>query len=77
MKTKYYLTNFYVTSQPASLKNISLEAEYNTDTFKLERGSLKAYCTSECTVISSKMMNYILCQTTDSLRVSEPSTVSF
>lgn len=62
MKTKYYLTNCSVTSQPASLKNISLEAQYNTGIFKLERGSLKACCTSECTVISSKMTNYILLQ---------------
>lgn len=67
MKTKYYLTNCSVTSWPASPKNISSGVEYNAGIFKFERGSLKACCTSEGTVISSKMTNYILHRTNDSL----------
>lgn len=77
MKTKYYLTDCSVTGQPASIKNISLEAEYNTGIFKIERGSLKACCTSEGTVTSSKMTNYILCKANDGLTISEPSTIPF
>lgn len=76
-KAEYYLTDCSVTSQPAGLKNTSPGAEYNTGIFKLERGGLKACCTSEGTVISGKVTNYTLCRTNDSLTVSEPSTIPF
>lgn len=76
-KAKYYLTDWSVTSQPASLKNTSPGAEYNTGISKLERGGLKACCMSEGTVISCKVTNYTLCRTNDSLTVSEPSTIPF
>lgn len=75
MKTKYYLTSYSMTSQPVSLKNISLWEENNTGIFKLKRGSLNAYCMSESAVFSSKMTNCMLCRTNCSLMVPELSTV--